>query len=71
MLDIHRNWNDLVRSLLNYVPEGEIAEWTLKLLLLTGLVSKTKVRSPWAILALLCYRMRLRARRSLSRMQVC
>ena len=31
MMDIYKGWNDLVRDLLSYVPEGEIMEWTLNL----------------------------------------
>lgn len=29
MLDFYKSWNDLVRDLLSYVPDGEINEWTL------------------------------------------
>lgn len=29
MLDFYREWNDLVRYLLSYVPEGEVMEFTL------------------------------------------
>lgn len=29
MLEFYSGWNDLVRSLLSYVPEGEVMEWTL------------------------------------------
>lgn len=31
MMDFYKCWNDLVRDLLSYVPEGEINEWTLNL----------------------------------------
>ena len=31
MMDFYKGWNDLVRDLLTYVPEGEIKEWTLNL----------------------------------------
>lgn len=29
MLDFYKGWNDLVRDLISFVPEGEITEWTL------------------------------------------
>ena len=29
MMDFYSSWNDIVRDLLSYVPEGEINEWTL------------------------------------------
>ncbi|KAJ9206566.1 hypothetical protein DTO164E3_807 [Paecilomyces variotii] len=29
MLSFYQNWDDLVRSLLSYVPDGEVMEWTL------------------------------------------
>ena len=29
MLDFYSNWNDLVKNLLTYVPEGDVMEWTL------------------------------------------
>lgn len=29
MMDFYRNWSPLVRSLLSYVPEDEVLEWTL------------------------------------------
>lgn len=29
MMEFYKGWNDLVRDLLSYVPEGEINEWTL------------------------------------------
>ena len=29
MMDFYKGWNDLVRDLLSFVPEGEIIEWTL------------------------------------------
>ncbi|KAJ5651079.1 uncharacterized protein N7484_004802 [Penicillium longicatenatum] len=29
MLSFYHDWNDLVRSLLTYVPDGEVMEWTL------------------------------------------
>ena len=29
MLDFYSGWNDLVKHLLSYVPEGEVLEWTL------------------------------------------
>ncbi|KAI9810901.1 MAG: hypothetical protein M1827_005760 [Pycnora praestabilis] len=29
MLDFYKSWNPLVTSLLSYVPEGEVMEWTL------------------------------------------
>lgn len=29
MMDFYKDWNPLVRSLLSYVPDGEVMEWTL------------------------------------------
>jgi len=29
MMDFYREWNDTVKNLLSYVPEGEVMEWTL------------------------------------------
>lgn len=29
MMDFYKDWNDVVRDLLSYVPEGEVMEWTL------------------------------------------
>ncbi|MCJ1405496.1 hypothetical protein MMC11_008724 [Xylographa trunciseda] len=29
MLDFYSSWNDLVKNLLTYVPEGDVMEWTL------------------------------------------
>ena len=31
MMDCYKGWNDLVRDLLSYVPQGEINEWTLNI----------------------------------------
>ncbi|MCJ1484234.1 hypothetical protein MMC06_004402 [Schaereria dolodes] len=31
MLDFYSQWNDLVKRLISYVPEGEIMEWTLNI----------------------------------------
>jgi salicylate hydroxylase len=29
MMEVYRDWNDTVKDLLSYVPEGEVMEWTL------------------------------------------
>lgn len=29
MMDFYKDWNDLVKDLLSYVPEGDVMEWTL------------------------------------------